>query len=364
MLSAVKSFIGSTLTSLKIKKLLAFEKETITNMTAVLSSPKRILIVPRPRIGVVILAAQTFKAIKNRFSDSELFVLVPEEAISIVRNDPFLDDVISFPQRLLNAPFGSSYNQLLLNLKKNEFDVLFYLDRTIDPHIAYISRKSDAKVRIGYHIDEGEKLFNVEIKPSRKSKYEVDFYFDLLHPIGVNREPREIFFKLSEMNLQEIRNRFLSEYKLHNNKRIIAVDFTEVIDNFQLKSNQLMEIIERLITQKLQTVLLIYDESAKKKVSKLKEKFGRQIILSEKTPISKTAALIHFCDVVIAQNTDILQLCFAMQKPTVALIDKNELLRWVPPAPYPEWLKPIIPPALGNISSSELTLALNQLGSL
>jgi ADP-heptose:LPS heptosyltransferase len=143
----------------------------------------KILIIILGRIGDMILSTPMFSAIKKKYPDSKIHVLAGRANHSIIRNNPYIDNIIVFdktPNKLIG---------ILLKLRKEHYDYL------IDPKDHYsresnlLARLINTKTKIGFN-SEGKKIYDFEI-PSFIENNELHYIsrcFSALVPLGIETE--------------------------------------------------------------------------------------------------------------------------------------------------------------------------------
>ena len=155
-----------------------------------LSKIKKILITRTDRIGDVLLSTPVFPAIKKKYPHIHLTAMVLKETESIVRGNPWVDDVIVLDKK---GEHKSWWNTFLfgLSLRKRKFDIAIHLHPT--NRVNVIAWAAHIPVRIGYQVlrgGHGKNDFLLTHKiPEQKwqgKKHETEYNFDLLKFINVS----------------------------------------------------------------------------------------------------------------------------------------------------------------------------------
>ena len=177
---------------------------------------KRILVTRTDRIGDLVLSTPVFPAIKKRYPESYLAVLVFKETEPIVRGNPWIDEVIVYDKQGRHRGWWQTF-LFGLELKKKSFDAAIHLHAT--NRVNVISWLANIPVRIGYRVKPGDRHGNlhqflthiVEEKKWQGKRHEADYNFDLLALIHVPRpEKLELYFPLSNAD-REALNRLLPD---------------------------------------------------------------------------------------------------------------------------------------------------------
>ncbi|MFO0947982.1 MAG: glycosyltransferase family 9 protein [Planctomycetota bacterium] len=168
---------------------------------------QRILVIRLDHIGDVVMATPLFRALKNRYPQAKLSVLVGSWAKIVVDNNPCVDEVIVFDcpwwsgiragsvskgrwERL--RAFWKDYQCLRDRLRSQHFDL------ALDPrgdfrHILLFMYWIGAKYRIGYGRTGGDYLLTTVV-PWVPERHNVDKNTALLQPLGISDPgPTEVF---------------------------------------------------------------------------------------------------------------------------------------------------------------------------
>src|SRR3989338_3483112 len=111
------------------------------------SSLRRILVTRTDRICDVVLSTPVFQAIKEKYPESYLAVMVLKETETVVRGNPWVDQVIVYDK---NGCDHSWWRTFLFGakLRKENFDIAIHLHPT--NRVNFISWFSRTPIRIGY----------------------------------------------------------------------------------------------------------------------------------------------------------------------------------------------------------------------
>src|SRR4051812_34834368 len=85
----------------------------------------RILVIRPDRIGDVILSTPVFEAIKTALPESHLTVMVQENLLPILRNHPFIDELMIY--RSKRHPSLVYAMRLALEIRAKKFDIAIVL---------------------------------------------------------------------------------------------------------------------------------------------------------------------------------------------------------------------------------------------
>jgi len=151
----------------------------------------RLLIVNVNWLGDVLFSTPAIRALRKHLPSAHLACLVPSRCTPILRNNPNLNEVISYEdQRPLAAWAGLIH--LIGELRKRHFDqaIFFHRSRTK----VFLAASAGIKERIGYSTPlKNRSLTRVYDAPSEKI-HRIDYFLGLLRSMGIPPDGRTLDF--------------------------------------------------------------------------------------------------------------------------------------------------------------------------
>ncbi len=143
--------------------------------------PKNILIVRTDRIGDLILTLPLAGLIKKQYPNSKVSFLVRDYTKNLVRNHPFVDEVIVLKESNGNVPLFENVNII----KQKKFDTCIVVYPRFK--ISLIVFLSGIKNRIGTGYRWYSFLFNQKVYEHRKNaeRHELEYNVNLLEKLGI-----------------------------------------------------------------------------------------------------------------------------------------------------------------------------------
>ena len=147
-----------------------------------MSTPfNRILVIQTAFLGDVVLTTPLFRALRRRFPDARLDVLVTPAAAPLVEEDPHLDTVLTYDKRGREPLAG-----VARRLRQEGYDLLLAPHRS--HRTALLGWMSRAPLRIGFR-DAGLGLLYHRRVARPMELHEVDRNLELLRGLGLAPEP-------------------------------------------------------------------------------------------------------------------------------------------------------------------------------
>ncbi len=155
------------------------------------SGPKRILIIRTDRIGDVVLSTPVIKAVRQKYPQAYLAMMVSAVAGDIVAGNPYLDEVVLLDKRSRDRGLLGAL-RISRRIKREKFDLAIVLHPTIRAHL--LSFLAGIPQRIGY---DRKWAFLLTQKIAHKKqeglRHESDYNFDLVRQLGIDGQNKEFY---------------------------------------------------------------------------------------------------------------------------------------------------------------------------
>ncbi len=321
--------VKRTFRQMRLKRLPVPEATPPVNITRIIRSPRSILIVPYNRMGTILLATRTFKAFRERYPETRITVAVHAAWSILIQNDSTIDDVLTFGDEVYN-PLSPEFRAVGETLSNRGFDMAFFLSYQYDLGTAYLTRMSNASVRVSFQTDQPHQFFNVQLVPSEGTRYEGERYLDLLESVGIPGILRDYTMTISTAVREKARMKFLAGGTDSRTGSFVGFDLTSEIVGDPISRKQAESVVGALISELDATVILFFEPGKREIAAALKESFGKRVMPVEDRPVSTAAGLMSWCDFVVAHNTDLFQLSLALKVPVIGILGKNDMIQWSP----------------------------------
>ncbi|MDD5477244.1 MAG: lipopolysaccharide heptosyltransferase II [Candidatus Omnitrophica bacterium] len=183
--------------------------------------PKRILIFNVNWLGDVLFSSATIRNIRRNYPDSYIACVIPSRCYPILKDNPYLDEVIIFDEKDRHKGMLAKLNFVSL-LKSKKFDTVFLLHRSFSR--ALICRLAGISQRIGHYTKKRAFLLTQKIIPPKKdSLHRIDYYLDIIEKAGLRIEDRYLDFFFSPLDENHVED-FLSKNSIGKNDFIVALN--------------------------------------------------------------------------------------------------------------------------------------------
>jgi lipopolysaccharide heptosyltransferase II len=308
-----------------------------------LTGKERFLVVRTDRVGDVVLSTPVLEAIKSRFPQSHLSMMVSAYAAEVVKGNPNLDDVIidDYQGRHRGA---KGFLMLIKELRRNRFDAGILLRPTL--RLALLLFLSGIRYRIGTGYRFFQVFFNGKVYVHRKMnlRHEVDYNLDLLRPLGIKPEKTLPRVYLSPKD-EDFADQAWRESGLNPEDTVVVIHPGSGHSSLNLPAKRFAQVADQLADELNARIILTGTDREKGLIGIVSGKMRHEAVdLTGRTNLRQLAAVLKKSDLVISNSTGPMHLAAAVGTPTVAIfcpIFAAGPIRW---GPYGEGHEVVLPP--------------------
>ncbi len=285
---------------------------------------ERILVVELLKMGDLLVATPTIRALKEKFRDAQIDVLVLPKMKEVVKNNPHVNEKIVYGSFKRTKEIISSKNyDLSVLLHPGSFKISWLL---FCSNIKY--RLGCAKSGIRY----GKGFFlNKKIKPNLVWQHKIEDNLDVVRSIGVDTSNKQIVLpvdKVAKKKVMSLTKKF--------GKKLIGIHAPSLHRSQQWVPERFAEVADSLV--KLYKCHIVFtgtdeDKNYINHIISMTEKKSSMSNFAGKTNLQEYIALIDKLDLLISVDTSALHIASATSTPTVALFGPTIPMIWGPSYP-------------------------------
>ncbi|MEN3013340.1 MAG: glycosyltransferase family 9 protein [Endomicrobiia bacterium] len=291
---------------------------------------KKILAIKLTMMGDTILLYPAIKALKEKFSYSELTVLCSKVNLEIVKMWDFVDEIIVFEfDKFYKKPWSLLLQ--IFKLYRKNFDLAIDFEQwfRITSIIAFIS----SKYKIGFKTPKQYRHYLFDIKVSHiKNKHEVESFCDVVKTLGVDVEDKRLFLKINENIREKIKN-LLKNYDIEEKKFVIIHPGCGIHGFYrQWDIDRYAKIAEYIATKYGCKIVITgnKDDIVQSVLFKKFYKLNNYLDMIGKTNLEELIALVSMAKFLICGNTGVLHIAAALNTPTIAIHGPTDPDKWGP----------------------------------
>ena len=276
------------------------------------------------RIGDMVITTPVFRELKLAYPDISITVLASKANQGVLLNNPYVDHIVTNHKNnfLQDLP-------LLLQLRKQKFDVCIEFDHSVIPHAIIrlkvikpkkvISVKKDGR----YGVDGSELLLYDFYTEKPSNAHFRDIWLATLKPFGVKPKSNVYDLFITDTQQKQAQN-FIKQY---SSKFLVGINLEGAVKGKKIKFSELWQICQGLhkANNNIQVIILTTPGNLQSIYEKVTESSLDYVVTSYKTDIIlDAAALISQLDLIITPDTSIVHIASAFNKPIVTIHENNQ----------------------------------------
>jgi len=279
-----------------------------------------ILLIKLERIGDLVLSTPAIHAVRERFPESRLILVIPETQAQLVENDPSINEIIPYRQNHELIP-------LIIELRKKNIDLAIDLTtREFSFTGMIIAALSSAKVTLGSNISNRGFLFHFKTAPYREPVYLSKEVLHVLSPLNIKEE--EALPRLYAAPLyQEEAKKFFSANN-HGEGPIVCVHPFGSYSAQQWGVKNYVRLVQYIASRHKALVFLVGAVSEAKQVGEIIDRSGVPAYNLANLTLARSMAYISLSNFFIGSSSGPLHIATGFGIPTIAIIGPTVRRRW------------------------------------
>lgn len=273
----------------------------------------KILIIQTAFPGDLILTTPLIRATKERYPRAEISALVIPETAELLKNNPFLYEVILYDKRNRKGPGVAA---VLKQLRSERFDLALLPHRSF--RSALIARLADCKKRVGFDTSAG-RMFLTDRVTYQIGKHEIERNLSLLAFDGElpDRNLPELYPGEKEFAVVE---KFMQQSGIKPADEIVCLAAGSVWATKRWPPERFAELAELLIRNEKVKIILIGGKDDFQLAEKIMSLTSvKPVNACGKLSLLESAALISKARLVISNDSAPTHMAVAMRVPVIAI---------------------------------------------
>ncbi|MCP4231366.1 MAG: glycosyltransferase family 9 protein [bacterium] len=154
-----------------------------------------VLVVKMWAIGELVMATPAFAALREALPNAKITILTGRSAASIIKKSPCFDEVWIRPESVFLNKRITEMNRLRHRIKKRKFDVIISLHHSWE--FSLFLATAGVKHRVGFARGDDGFAYTRKV-PLVSGLHQVEEYFELIRPFGVDGEPGRLIMFASD----------------------------------------------------------------------------------------------------------------------------------------------------------------------
>jgi ADP-heptose:LPS heptosyltransferase len=164
---------------------------------------KEVLVIRTAYIGDVVMTLPILKPLKELFPTARISFLTAARAGDVLKNNPFVDEVIAYDPFWFYPTSVASYWEFIKHMRTRTFDLVIEARADIR-EILLLAWPLKAKYRLSYDVGGGGYLLTHKV-PFRGIQHKVEYHLDMVRYLGYSGRELEWGIYLTDDELSNVR---------------------------------------------------------------------------------------------------------------------------------------------------------------
>ncbi|MFC1646394.1 lipopolysaccharide heptosyltransferase II [Candidatus Omnitrophota bacterium] len=277
----------------------------------------RILIVEVNWLGDVLFSTPAIRAIKNKYPDSYIGVLVHKRCKDVLLGNPNVNEIIVLDEKDRHKGLIGKL-RLIKELKAKRFDIVYLFHRSFTRTL--ICFLSGIRKRIGYYTAKRRLLLTESVLPLQEVTHRAAYYYYLITrtiPSDIKELRYDFFVSDSDVSYAE---NLLRKENIKDNQKIVVIHASGNWFPKRWPVENFAKLADELIEKFGAAVVFSGAPSEKDTITDILGLVKNKVInLCGKTSIRQLGALFKRADLVVSADSGPLHISVALKRPTVAI---------------------------------------------
>jgi lipopolysaccharide heptosyltransferase II len=285
----------------------------------------RILVSRLDRLGDVALSLPATAAIRERYPEAFIAMMVRPSIRELVEPCPWIDEVIGYDYGRGGRHQGFiGAIRFIREIRKRRFDAAFILHPSNRAHI--VPFLSDIPYRVG--LDSNLAFLLTKRVPDRRregSKHESEYCLDVIRSFGIDGKSGHDLRIPLVPEAQRSVAATLQEQGLRDSDKLVAIHPGASCPSKRWPRERFAELARRILSETSYRIVVVGGTEEKHLGRYLWDQAGGEVIdLSGRLSVKQLAALLARCQVLVSNDSGPVHVAAAVGTPTLALFGRNE----------------------------------------
>lgn len=291
---------------------------------------KRILVIKLAAVGDVVLSLPSIRAVRERYPDGFITVLVGYKSRQIIRNCPYINDLIVY-EHLSGRKSKISFLKVASLLRKEHFDIVIDLQNNkLSRFLAYLST---ASIRMGYGRNRWAFLLNVHVRDLGYSVSPVEDQARAMKLLGFESFNKDLELWVRPEEEEKIDDFLKSEW-FHRQQTLVGINpgSSPRWPTKRWPTASFARLCDELAKKNIRVVLTGGEDDKPIGDEILKLTKVRPMNAIGRTSITELGALLKHCGVFVTSDSAPMHIAASVGTPLVALFGPTDPNRHLVPS--------------------------------
>jgi lipopolysaccharide heptosyltransferase II len=318
------------------------------------TDPKKILVIKLRAIGDVLLSTPVLENLRIQYPDAVIDVLTEKFASDVVRENPFVNNVIAFDRKT-----DSSFS-LLRRVRAERYEMV--IDLFCNPRTALVTFFSGASVRVGFPFRFRAYAYTLKVVPRSSEVHNVRFNLDALRALSIPIVTERPLFPLNQSAVT-----FADEWRdsvPRTGNMLIGVNAGGGWITKRWGVKHFAGFADKAAEERGASIAVFWGPGEERDAHELRDAMKHASFVLPKTTLQQSAACIKQCNYFVSNDSGPMHIASALGVPTLGIFGPTNPDLQGPFHPDHEWVRNeklsclgcnLTACPIGNLCMSELT---------
>ena len=302
--------------------------KTLTN-----DNINRILVRSANWVGDAIMTTPALRAVRRNFAEAQISILAKPWVAPIFYHNPDIDRIILYDDAGRHRGWMGK-PRLGRELRKHGFDLAVLFQNAFEAALlAFLARIPN---RLGYTTDGRSLLLTHRIrrKPEYKLDHQIDYYLGILEGVSIRPDGRNLTLIITEQERQRAFES-MTRFGTTDKDMIVGINPGAAYGTAKRWMPERYATLCRKLMETLGARIIIFGGPGEGELGKwISESLNHRCIdLCGKTSLREAAALIERCSLFITNDSGLMHVAAALDRPLIAIIGSTDHITTGPSNP-------------------------------
>jgi len=278
--------------------------------------PKRILIWEQNWLGDVLFSTPFIKAIRKRYKDAHIAVIVNPASREIVKGNPRIDEIIIFDEKNEHRGIMGRI-KFIMELRKKKFDTAFFMHRSCSR--AIICEFAGVKNRIGYFYKKRNLMLTDIVEIPDKPLHKIEYFLNIAKHVKADIADKNMEFFVADVDKNYVKE-MLERNSIREKDGYIVLNPGANWPPKRWPEENFADLAEKLIKKYNIKVVISGGEDDLAKALRIQDLTPQRLVITcGRTTLKQLGSLFERAKVIISADTGPLHLARAVGAKVIAL---------------------------------------------
>lgn len=283
----------------------------------------KILYINLAFIGDLVLSTPTIRALREKYPDAVIDMLVVPWAAQVVAGNPYADHIYIYDKKGTHRNL-KNLRQLISSLRSQKYDVIIAANFAVRG--AMLAKVLGARYRLGYDAQHAGIFLTHTVSAKRTNvKHETENQLEVVKPLGIKTNDFTLAYRHNSVDVENMHKKV---FRSSDCPIVVICPFGRHPLNSWVNEGYI-EVVKEL--SKVANCYLIGGRAEKERLEEINQKAGNSgQVLAGTLTINELAAFLAVSNLVITVDTGPMHIASAVGVPILALFGRSDSRVWGP----------------------------------